>query len=312
MSVTWSSLKASERNMSLNQLREFLPEFEKVPFQFEGEENERFDMIVNNDTNVPINTCSKRYSLVQHHQLIDQVDRILEEITPEADKDNVTVHVSKNCERLWLECIFPDCEFDPGDTNPIQLRLHAFNSVDLSIPFEITFGWWRQICKNGMMAMKKGTSFRHRHTPNLDSETIARVAEDLWNSAFMDTEKYKEFFGQPIEVDSDVIHNWINATINNAWGLRNAGRIYNILKSGYDGEVSYPESGKVRGMKPTDLEFTPHNRVPGSPAAKNMYDVVNAASWISSHQGNLKDRIKKMRQLPDLIKRLPGGSLATA
>ena len=311
MSLTWSSLKAEEREIPFEDINNFLPEFEKVPFQFESQENERFDMIVNKETNVPINTCSKRYSLIQHHQLIDQVDKILEEITPVVDKDNTKIHVSKNRERLWIECSFPDSQFDPGDNYPIELRLHAFNSVDLSIPFEITFGWWREVCKNGMMALKRGTSFRHRHTPNLDSESISSVAEDLWNSAFMDIEKYKGFFGQPIKVESDVIQRWVNATVNNKWGLNTAGRVYNIMKTGYDGKCSYPEGGKTLGMNPTDLEFNAERIVPGSKVAENMYDVVNAVSWISSHQTNLKDRIKKMRQLPDLIRSLPGGSLTT-
>lgn len=304
MDLTWSSLPAKQLNLPFDKLLDFLPDFEKVPFQYEGKENDRFDTIINCRTNVPINNCSKRYSLIQHHQLITQVDRILEEIEPNVDKSNVTVKVSKNFERLWIECKFPECLYDPGDGNEIELRLHAFNSTDLSIPFEITFGWYREICSNGMIAMERGTSFRHRHTPNLSEESISRIAEDLWNSAFMDTERYSQLLGQPVEAEGEVIQNWIDRTVNSSWGLNMAGRVYNIVRTGYDGTVSYPEGGKVRGIKPTDLEFTPERKVPGSNPAENMYDVVNAASWISSHQPNLKDRIKRMRQLPDLIKRV--------
>ena len=278
MPLTWSSLKAEENDLSLEELKDFLPEFEKEPFQLDGEENERFDVIVNSETRVPIQTCSKRYSLVQHTELLEQVERIIEEIDKigaVADKESITTHVSKNTERLWIECKFPETKFNPGDGNPIELRLHGFNSVDLSIPFEITFGYWRQICSNGMMAMEKGTSFRHRHTPNLDGDVIARIAEDLWNSTFMDAEKYEEFFGQPIEVESEVIQHWIDSTMNNAWGLKTASRIYNIMKTGQDGKCSYPEGGKVRGMKPTELDFEPEMSVPGSNPAENMYDVVN-------------------------------------
>lgn len=302
MALTWSSLPAEQLDMPFEQITNFLPEFEKVPFQYQGEENDRFDMIINTETNVPINNCSKRYSLVQHHQILTQVDRILNEIEPDADRSNTTIKVSRNHERLWVECKFPECHYDPGDKHLIELRLHAFNSVDLSIPFEITFGWYRQICENGMMAMERGTSFRHRHTPNLDSESIARVAEDLWNSAFMDTEKYKKLFGQKIEAEGEVIQNWIDRTVDSTWGLNIAARVYNIIRTGYDGTVHYPEGGKIRGIKPTDLEFAPQKQVPGSKPAENMYDVVNAASWVSSHQDNLKDRIKKMRELPNLIK----------
>ena len=306
MNQTWSSLKAEERIIPFSEINDYLPNFKKIPFQFDGEENDRFQMIVNSEDNFPINTCSKRYSLIQHQELVEQVERIIEEIEPVIDEEQTVIHTSKNKERLWIECSFPDCEFDPGDGNPIELRLHAFNSVDLSIPFEITFGWWRQICSNGMMAMESGTSFRHRHTPNLDSESISQVAEELWSSAFMDTEKYQELHSIPIKVESDLIENWINSTVNKTWGLQNASRIYHIMKSGHDGNPSYPEGGKVRGINPTELDFESERLVPGSGIAENMYDVINAVSWISSHQNNLKDRIKKMRQVPSLVKTLEG------
>ena len=58
-------------------------------------------------------------------------------------------------------------------------------------------------------------------------------------------------------------------------------------------------------MKPTELEFQAENPVPGSGVTENMYDLINAASWISSHESNLKNRIKKMRELPTLIRDLP-------
>ena len=41
MPLTWSSLKAQKREMSFDELTDFLPEFEKRPFQLGGEENER-------------------------------------------------------------------------------------------------------------------------------------------------------------------------------------------------------------------------------------------------------------------------------
>lgn len=304
MPQTWSSLKAEESVIHFDDIGEHLPKFDKVPFQNGVEVNDRFDMVVNKETQFPINTCSKRYSLIQHQELLDQVDKIIDEIDHEADKDNSIVRVSKNKERLWLECSFPDSKFDPGDGHPIELRIWGFNSVDLSIPFEITFGYYRQICSNGMIAMERGTSFRHRHTPNLDSEIISKVAEDLWNSAFMDTEKYQKYYNEKIEVESEVIQDWINSTMNRAWGLNTAGRVFNIMKTGMDGKCSYPEGGKTRGMLPTELEFEADKPVPGSAIAENMYDVVNAASWVSSRENNIKNRIKKMRQLPGLIKEL--------
>ena len=60
----------------------------------------------------------------------------------------------------------------------------------------------------------------------------------------MDTEKYKGYFGKPVNVESEVIHNWINKTMNAYWGLKTAGRLYNIMKTGRDGKCFYPEGRK--------------------------------------------------------------------
>ena len=61
-----------------------------------------------------------------------------------------TLLLSEYGERMHWACPIPKIEFDPGDGNPIVLRINCLNSVDTSTVLEIVLSWFRLVCGNGI------------------------------------------------------------------------------------------------------------------------------------------------------------------
>ena len=54
-------------------------------------------------------------------------------------------------------------------------------------------------------------------------------------------------------------------------------------------------------VSPHLIEMEPMGPVPGSQPVENMYDVVNAMSWLASHKTSLQVRYKQMKEIPEML-----------
>ena len=105
-----------------------------------------------------------------------------------------------------------------------------------------------------------------------------------------------------LEADRDILEDWIDKTVSPSWGRQLAARTYNIIRTATDGKVNWSDMiNPTLKETPHKIRVEPESPVPGQKPAENMYDIMNALTWISSHQETLSTRYQQMRQVPRLI-----------
>ena len=110
--------------------------------------------------------------------------------------------------------------------------------------------------------------------------------------------------GSPLNsVGSNVIEDWIDATVRDEWGTRTAARAYHIIRTGKDGDVNILEANENR-KTPHRVSVSSKIDVPGSEPAENALDVAHALSWIASRQETVQTRYEMMRDVPSLMNKL--------
>lgn len=311
--LKWAGRNVRGHNEYFKDIRDIVPVFDRQPFQVGTIENQHLDTIIKlptklHEATVPIATVSKSYSLVQHHEVLDAVERAFNDLNYDTEKAECNLHLTEYGERMWLKMRFPEAQrFDPGDGHPLTLQFHALNSVDRSTPLTFELGWYRLICSNGLIRLNTGNKFHRRHTTSLSPEKLVKFLSEITVEIESETETYKRWQQQPVKINTDLrlLENWVDATVTNKWGIHLAARTYNILRTATDGKVNHKD------MKSPDKRKTPHKirvvpelQVPGAQPVENVYDVANTLSWLASHQSTLQTRYKRMTEVPELLKKL--------
>ena len=306
----WNGALTEEVDSKFGLLAEQIPTFDRIPFEYEGEVNDKFDTIIKEpldegDTYMPVATVSKGYKLVQHRDVISVLAQALHAMDIDVEDSESKLTLSSHAERMWLKLNLGDVHtYDPGDGHPVIFQLHALNSVDRTTTFRLEMGWYRIICKNGLFSMIAGGRSTHRHTAGLDVQKMAQYLHEHINLIGAETDRFDKLYATPIEVGEGVIENWIDATVFPRWGSRTAARCYHILKTSYDGKVDIAEANT--GMTPHRISVESEGWVPGQKPVENMYDVVNALSWIASRENTISTRLDKMRDVSGLLDELEG------
>ena len=309
--LRWTGREVKTTAGIFSTVRAQIPNFDRKPFSLgAGQQNKHLDTIIKcatdtDMTEVPIATVSKSYSLIQHHDVFDAVERALETLGYDTSEFTAELNLTEFGERMWLKVKFPDGSgFDPGDGHPLSLQLHAINSADQSTRLLLEVGWFRLICANGMTAMIKGDTFQRKHTLSLADEVLKDRIQKAIDATQSEKAQYRRWQEQIVrlETDREILEDWIDNTVSPTWGRLLAARTYNIIRTAHDGDVNWKD------MLNPKLKETPHkirveseNSVPGQQPAENMYDIMNALTWISSHQETLGTRYKQMHQVPRLI-----------
>ena len=307
---TWIGRPIDEKNLFYSEINiDTIPTFRREPFSINGVENPYLDTIVHKN-GTPVATVSKSYSLIQHHTALDATFKALESMGYTPKDAECELAMTSLGERMWLRVRFPQYSFDPGDRNKMFLELSVFNSVDRSLVFGFEGGWYRQVCANGMVALERGRKINKRHTASLSPVFIAVYLQKSITEVLREEDTYKEWrekkvtVGSPLNsVGSNVIEDWIDATVNDDWGTRTAARAYHIVRTGKDGEVNILEANDNK-KTPHKVSVTSKIDVPGSEPAENALDVAHALSWIASRQETVQTRYEMMRDVPSLMNKL--------
>ena len=309
---TWTGRKTYEHHGTFEEIRAKVPSFQKEDFALEdGGENKYTDVIVMNPADggepVPVSTVSKGYSLIQHRTVMDSTSDALKELGYNINDLKSQVNLTEYGERMWGRIRFPEQHsFDPGDGHKLDLELHFINSVDKSTRLIFEIGWYRMVCTNGLISRVKSTTTRRKHTISLVPEFLSEYFKQTIVEMETEPDRYKSLHLKKVAIGQEDLENWVDKTVAPKWGVRLAARSYNILRTGYDGKPSIAHANKdAYKYEAHKIPVNKTTEVPGQPQeAETAYDVVNALSWIASHQDSLQTRYDQMKQVPELVSQL--------
>jgi hypothetical protein len=299
---TWDGANVLELTDTVAGLFQRIPVFTRHPLRSGDEENRLKDEIRREplsitEASLPVATVSKVYSLIQHRDVLSSVTRALKLLDFDVSAVESTVLLSEYGERMQWSCDIPNIDFDPGDQNPIVLRINCLNSVDESTAFEISFSWFRLVCGNGMMFGIRESRLKRRHTQSLDPKVIADYLEDQLGHVDEEASLHQCWYNTA--VDRSTLVSWVDEDVANEWGPHAAARVWHIMTRGRDGEVQ-----QAADCEPHELRLLDSSErvVPGCHApVTNVFHVSQALSWIAGTRKTVPERLRYVKAIPQLV-----------
>lgn len=307
----WFSSPVSFHDGSLDDIRTYLPDFERRAFALTQPGNERsrintrLDTIVRkpfgDDRNfVPVGVVSKDYALVPHVDVLDVCTEAVGEagLVPKDVKCELTI--TEYGERMALSLYLPsEYSFDPGDEHPLALRLECFNSVDGSTRFRALMGWFRFVCSNGLIIGVTRADVRRRHVGDIrlgDVGTVLTAGIEEAEDEKKNFAKWRDHTAEP-----NRLVQWADGELRKAWGFKAATRAFHISRSGHDADIA----GSYKDHRPTTIPVSLGREVPGAPSAsRNLYDVSQVLAWLAQDRRDVQEQLEWRQQIAGLLKPL--------
>jgi hypothetical protein len=301
---SWLGEPATDLAGTLRDVARWLPAFHRVPFGV----NRRLDMILRDpwedcDRPMPAAVVSKRYVLVDHRAVVDALAGVLTRFDIDPDELTCTMTLSDAGTRMKLRVELPaSLAFMPPDGHRLALTFECFNSVDRTVPFLALLGWFRLVCRNGLIVGTTHAKVRAQHRPSLRLEELGAVLEQGLEAAHRDAAALADLADHRIRTDR--LQAWVDGPVARAWGPFAAARVYSVLERGVDGE---PDP-RPRFARPHERQLLRTSPVPGAAApCRDLYGVTQALSWISSRRASVGAREAWRGQIGGLVAALAGG-----
>ena len=304
----WFSSPVTSHQGSLAAVRAHIPDFERRSFSLAqpgGEHtclNVRLDTIVRRpfkgDGNfIPVGVVSKDYTLVHHKAALNIVERSLASVCVDPADVQAEIEITEYGERMHLSLYLPEkYTFDPGDGHPMALRLECFNSVDGSTRFRALMGWFRFVCRNGMVIGVTRSDLRRRHVGELPIEEVGKILSSGLEEAEIEKNNFERWRRAPIAFDK--LAPWIDKDLKAGWGFKAAARAYHIACHGSDAEVA----GPYKGNEPTSIPMKSVERVPGTPErCGNLFDLSQILAWLAKERRDVQEQLDWREKIPRLI-----------
>jgi hypothetical protein len=154
--LKWEGSDVVEITGTVADIYKALPVFGRYPYRSGGEDNRYKDEIRRepqriDEDQLPIGTVGKTYALIQHRDVLASVYRALKLLGVDCADLESELLMSEYGERIQWCCTRPKFSFDPGDGEPLIVRVNCLNSVDMTTVLEVSLAWFRLVCSNGMM-----------------------------------------------------------------------------------------------------------------------------------------------------------------
>ncbi len=314
----WGGSPVTTYRWDLPTIASDVPKFERRPFVLPAgagrgttQSNERFDVIVRqamgNDPEMPVGIVSKRYSLVQHTEVIDAAREAILQLGIREEDTEADLQLTQHGERMALHIRLPkDMSVDPGDREPIALQLHCWNSVDGSMHLTSLLGWLRLVCSNGLAVGTTALHVRRVHSNGLSPSDITGVLREGLRAVEQERNTFRRWLDTRLRAEA--IAQWINGPVRRGWGVKAACRAYHILTSGEDVEIADPFA---KGL-PTEKPVERIGRVPGAVLpGNNPFAASQALAYLASRRRDVGERLDRMREIPGLMEALVGRGTRT-
>jgi hypothetical protein len=277
-----------------------LPSFDRYPLM----QNRFQDLIVLRGTGgqLPVATVSKRYTLVQHAQVLTAVNDEVRSAGINPAAVSAQLLITEYGTRVAIRATLPDeYAFRGADGEKVALTFECFNSVDRTVPLMAAVGWLRFVCSNGLVIGTTTAKVRQRHSGGLRLAEVSSVLADGMASALREREIFEQWEG--ITVSEDRLVGWVDGPLCEWWGAYVAARVYSIATTGEDGD---PEPTR-RKLRPHERRLIARRPVPGSfKGRSDAYGVAQALSWLACRRDNVAERIAWRYQIPALMSDLIG------
>ena len=297
---------------SFDQVRELVPEFDRVPFAVSGDHltagiggiaNRFSDVIVRRASPllalpaVPVGLVSKRYRLIGHGEVVDAVREAIRGLGVRPDSAACEAHLGRYGATMAFYARLPRAfDFDPGDGHPMALRVLALNSVDGGSPLTLLLGWYRFVCANGMIVGTTRMNWRIAHRAGQELGDLSELLEAGLELAEHEKLELQAWLRARVAMES--LRSFADGPLAAAWGVKPAARFWHIAASGCDAEPALPfEAGA-----PTLKTMRALGRVPGAPErVRNAYDASQALAWLARQPRAHEERVKRMQEIPGLM-----------
>jgi hypothetical protein len=304
----WFNSPVTFHEGNFNEIRSFVPDFERRPFALiqPGNErslmNKRLDTIVrrpfgDDQSFIPVGVVSKEYALVPHMAVLDVAEKALNKAKIAPEEVKAELKITEYGERMALSLYLPArFSFEPADKNSMAMRLECFNSVDGSTRFRALMGWFRFVCSNGMVIGVTRSDLRRRHVGDLGLEDV----EAVLISGIQESEQERCNFERwrRREINPQAIVPWINKDLKNGWGFKAAARLYHICRTGHDAEIV----GPYKDNTPDTIPFRLAGKVPGAPAeSRNLYDVSQSLAWLAKERRDVQEQLAWREGIQNLL-----------
>ena len=169
--VQWKGRKAQYFQGPIERLLEQVPRFEMRDFKAESDTpaNPHYLTVVRlpltaAEKPVPVGVVSKSYTLLQHRELIQRCIEALTSCGIDSRECRFEFALTELGEWMNFRVVFPkEYAWDPGDSEPVGLRLECFNTVEGSARLTILLVWIRFICTNGLIFGETRFEFSDTH-----------------------------------------------------------------------------------------------------------------------------------------------------
>jgi hypothetical protein len=250
---------------------------------------------------IPVGIVSNKYSLVQHREIGDRCVAGMKLSGIDTVDIKSELGLSELSEWMNLRIYFPEeYSFMANDGHNLDLRLECFNSVEGSSRLKILLGWFRIVCLNGMIIGETLAEIDDIHNEQLDLDEVFDAVQNGIDHVQGERLRLEKMQQTPL-VDWDAMTRWVDGNVTAKWGKKAACRVFHICKSGSDVEIADPFAKGAASEKPVRQIL----RVPGSPEkSKNIFDVMQALSWVATNRNNAEQRLSWQIQVPALIEDL--------
>jgi hypothetical protein len=302
--LSWHGQKVIKTAGTLNALRRLIPYFMRANFALGAGNNLYLDQIIrqpiSQDENpIPVATVSKHYVLIQHHDVLNAMEKALRTINLEPDFLRAELKLSEYGERMEFCFDVPCFTHDPGDGQNIILRIYCLNSVDKSTALELGLSWYRLVCSNGMIALDTKAKLRRIHLGSLDIPEITEFLNEEIKSIGRSVEVYSGW--NKVNMSVNQFEQWADNKLADSWGTHLAARACHIARRGRDGRIADPFEKAL----PHEKRITEEESVPGAIAPiSNAYHAYQVLTWLASHRPTMQDRFIKSAEVPRLMKQM--------
>jgi hypothetical protein len=186
--------------------------------------------VYNCNTNNIVNVVSDRYHLVNHQQVIKDVEKLIAESTLDITGLERTMVFPKEGNVMFCTYNFPSIEKTMSDGDRSNLQITIINSIDSTRSFELVVGAVRMMCENGQISLSRDASCKLRHFNNYFDESLQQSA---YSKALAYINKAAELYASEVKTweamkETELLERDINTHLFNACG-------YDVLYNTFSG-----------------------------------------------------------------------------